>query len=137
MQFLQTGLERSEECPLVSTEQTPAEPEDTFEPYSFEPSHDDLTLVTVHYERGTTIGRDEDFAVRTLEGGERAVAEWFDLPLTRETSSTTARSTPRETASYSTASRDPDRSPQTGSTSGGRPTTASVCSRAASAPRRY
>jgi KaiC/GvpD/RAD55 family RecA-like ATPase len=84
MQFLQAGLDAGEECLFVSTEQTIGELEDTFEPYSFDLGHDDLTVVTVHCEPGDTMERDDDLVVRTLEGGDRAVTEWFDLPFTRE-----------------------------------------------------
>ena len=84
MQFLQAGLDRGDECLFVSTEQTLDELEDTFEPYPFDLHDDDLTVITVHCEPGDTMERDDDLVVRTLEGGERAVTEWFDLPFTRE-----------------------------------------------------
>jgi len=84
MQFLQAGLDAGEECLFVSTEQTVDELRDTFEPYPFDLSDDDLTVITVHCEPGDTMERDDDLVVRTLEGGDRAVTEWFDLPFTRE-----------------------------------------------------
>ncbi|MFB6139923.1 MAG: RAD55 family ATPase [Halosimplex sp.] len=84
MQFLQAGLDSGERCLFVSTEQTLAELRDTFEPYPFDLDHDDLTVITVHCEPGDTMERDDDLVVRTLEGGDRAVTEWFDLPFTRE-----------------------------------------------------
>ncbi|QLH79443.1 hypothetical protein HZS55_20030 [Halosimplex rubrum] len=84
MQFLQAGLDRGEECLFVSTEQTVGELEDTFEPYPFDLDADGLTVITVHCEPGDTMERDDDLVVRTLEGGDRAVTEWFDLPFTRE-----------------------------------------------------
>jgi len=84
MQFLQAGLDNGEECLFVSTEQTVDELEDTFEPYPFDLSDDGLTVITVHCEPGDTMERDDDLVVRTLEGGDRAVTEWFDLPFTRE-----------------------------------------------------
>ncbi|QPV62428.1 hypothetical protein I7X12_17060 [Halosimplex litoreum] len=84
MQFLEAGLDAGEDCLFVSTEQTVDELEDTFEPYPFDLGHEGLTVITVHCEPGDTMERDDDLVVRTLEGGDRAVAEWFDLPFTRE-----------------------------------------------------
>ncbi|WP_459190956.1 RAD55 family ATPase [Halosimplex sp. J119] len=84
MQFLQSGLDDGEDCLFVSTEQTLDELEDTFEPYPFDLHDDDLTVITVHCEPGNTMERDDDLVVRTLEGGDRAVTEWFDIPFTRE-----------------------------------------------------
>lgn len=84
MQFLQAGLDEGEDCLFVSTEQTLDELRDTFEPYSFDLDADDLTVVTVHCERAETMERDNDLVVRTLEGGERAITEWFELSFTRE-----------------------------------------------------
>ncbi|QLH84428.1 RAD55 family ATPase [Halosimplex pelagicum] len=84
MQFLQTGLDAGEEGLFISTEQTIDELEDTFEPYPFDLDADGLTVITVHCEPGDTMERDDDLVVRTLEGGDRAVTEWFDLPFTRE-----------------------------------------------------
>lgn len=84
MQFLQSGLDDGEDCLFVSTEQTLSELRDTFAPYAFDLDADNLTVVTVHCEQAETMERDNDLVVRTLEGGERAVTEWFELPFTRE-----------------------------------------------------
>ncbi|WP_436929546.1 RAD55 family ATPase [Halosimplex halobium] len=84
MQFLQAGLDDGEDCLFVSTEQTIDELADTFEPYPFDLEAEGLTVITVHCEPGDTMERDDDLVVRTLEGGDRAVTEWFDLPFTRE-----------------------------------------------------
>jgi len=84
MQFLQAGLDDGEDCLLVSTEQTLDELRDTFEPYPFDLDAGTLTVVTIHCEHGQTIEGDEDLVVRALDGDNQAVAEWFDLPFTRE-----------------------------------------------------
>jgi KaiC/GvpD/RAD55 family RecA-like ATPase len=84
MQFLQEGIDDGEACLLVSTEQTLDELRDTVEPYPFDVDAPELTIVTVNAAPGATIEDDHDLVVRTLDGGERAVTEWFDLPFTRE-----------------------------------------------------
>ena len=84
MQFLQTGLDRGEDCLFVSTEQTVDELADTFDPYPFDLGEENLTVVTVHAEPGETFDGEEGLVVRTLEEGNRTVTEWFDLPFTRQ-----------------------------------------------------
>lgn len=54
MQFLQAGLNRGEECLFVSTEQTASELEDSFEPYTFDVEHENLTVANVHATPGQT-----------------------------------------------------------------------------------
>lgn len=84
MQFLQTGIDAGEDCLLVSTEQTLAELRDTFEPYPFDVDAPELTVVTINAAPGATLEDDHDLVVRTIDDGEPAVAEWFELPFTRE-----------------------------------------------------
>lgn len=84
MQFLQAGLDDGEDCLFVSTEQTVDELEDTLDPYPFDLGSGNLTVITVHSEPGPTVERDDDLVFRALEGGDRAVTKWFDLPFSRE-----------------------------------------------------
>lgn len=58
MQFLQEGLERDEECLFVSTEQTPGELKDSFEPFDFDLDHERLTVETIHATLGSTVESD-------------------------------------------------------------------------------
>jgi len=84
MQFLQAGVEDGEKCLLVTTEQSVAELRDTFEPYPFDLDAPELTVVTVNAEPGASIESGKDIVVRTVDGGDTTVTEWFDLPFTRE-----------------------------------------------------
>lgn len=84
MQYLQAGIDAGEDCLLVSTEQTVAELRDTVAPYPFDVDAPELTVVTINAAPGATLEDEHDLVVRTLDGGERAVAEWFELPFTRE-----------------------------------------------------
>ncbi|WP_415382479.1 RAD55 family ATPase [Halosimplex sp. TS25] len=84
MQFLQAGLDAGEDCLFVSTEQTLGELRDTLDPYPFDLDAENLTVITVHAEPGETMERDDDLVFRTLDGGDRAVTEWFNLPFSRE-----------------------------------------------------
>src|SRR6056297_689497 len=88
MNFLQAGLENDEHCTYISTEQTPDELRDTFEPFSFDLTDESLTVLSLHarpgsgtdqYDQGTiveTYGADrtdddiDRHLLRTLEGGD-------------------------------------------------------------------
>jgi circadian clock protein KaiC len=68
MDFLQEGLDRGQECLHVSTEQTPTELRDSFEPFEFDLDHPNLDLKTLH--AAPRDGRDgEELVLRTLQGG--------------------------------------------------------------------
>ncbi|PSP63970.1 hypothetical protein BRC79_10730 [Halobacteriales archaeon QH_8_67_27] len=123
MQFLQAGLDNGEDCLLVSTEQTLDELRDTFEPYPFDLDAGTLTVVTIHCEHGQTIEADEDLIVRALDGDNQAVAEWFDLPFTRENVVGYLADHVHRTESCSTASPASVRSPPTRLRFGGPHTT--------------
>ena len=123
MQFLQAGLDDGEDCLLVSTEQTLDELRDTFEPYPFDLDAGTLTVVTIHCEHGQTIEADEDLIVRALDGDNQAVAEWFDLPFTRENVVGYLADHVHRTESCSTASPASVRSPPTRLRFGGPHTT--------------
>jgi len=84
MQFLQEGVESGEDCLFVTTEQSIAELRDSFEPYPFDLDAPELTVVTVNAEPGESIESGKDIVVRTVDGGDTTVTEWFDLPFTRE-----------------------------------------------------
>ena len=84
MQFLQAGIDRGEDCLFVTTEQSIAELRDTFEPYPFDVDAAGLNIVAVNAEPGESLESGRDLVVRTVDGGDATVAEWFDLPFTRE-----------------------------------------------------
>lgn len=84
MQFLQTGVDGGEDCLFVTTEQSVAELRDTFDPYPFDLDAAELTVVTVNAEPGESLESGKDIVVRTVDGGDATVTEWFDLPFTRE-----------------------------------------------------
>lgn len=65
MQFLQAGVERGESCLFVSTEQTPSELRDSFDPYRFTFDSENLALTTLHATPGSTVESGED--VLTLD----------------------------------------------------------------------
>jgi len=70
MQFLQTGLEAGERCLFVSTEQTDEEIRASFEDFSFDLDHPDLTLTSLHARSGKTLEDDEEvLTLQTLDGG--------------------------------------------------------------------
>lgn len=82
MQFLQQGLREGEDCLFVSTEQTPSELGDTFEPYDFDLEHDDLTVASIHARPGYVLDQDEEqLVVETLEG-DQLVGEGYSAPFT-------------------------------------------------------
>lgn len=84
MQFLQAGIDDGEDCLFVTTEQSVAELRDTFQPYPFDLEAPELTVVTVNAEPGESLESGKDIVVRTVDGGDATVTEWFDLPFTRE-----------------------------------------------------
>jgi len=84
MQFLDDGIDGDEDCLFVTTEQSVAELRDTFEPYPFDLDAPELTVVTVNAEPGESLESGKDIVVRTVDGGDATVTEWFDLPFTRE-----------------------------------------------------
>jgi KaiC/GvpD/RAD55 family RecA-like ATPase len=70
MQFLQTGLEAGERCLFVSTEQTDGEIRASFEDFSFDLNHPDLTPMSLHARSGKTLEHDEAvLTLQTLDGG--------------------------------------------------------------------
>lgn len=81
MQFLQKGLDDGEDCLYISTEQTPTEIRDSFEPYEFDSRHDRLTITTIHATPGHTIegGNETELTIETLEGDE-SVGSGFSAP---------------------------------------------------------
>ncbi|WP_279528270.1 ATPase domain-containing protein [Halospeciosus flavus] len=72
MQFLQAGIERGERCLYVSTEQTPDELRDAFEPFAFDLDHEDLVVTSVHATHGTTFesGDESTLTLETLDEEE-------------------------------------------------------------------
>jgi len=84
MQFLQEGVDEGADCLFVTTEQSVPELRDTFAPYPFDVDAAGLTVVTVNAEPGDSIESGKDIVVRTVDGGDATVTEWFDLPFTRE-----------------------------------------------------
>ena len=82
MQFLQEGLETGDGCVFVSTEQTPPELRDTFEPFGFDLNHDNLTITSVHARPGYTLESDEEqLTIETLEG-DQLIGEGYSAPFT-------------------------------------------------------
>jgi KaiC/GvpD/RAD55 family RecA-like ATPase len=81
VEFLQRGLDAGESCLYVSTEQTPAEFRDSYDPFTYDLDHPDLDLTTLH--AAPRDGRDgEELVMRTLEGG--ADIDDKEVPFTGE-----------------------------------------------------
>ncbi|RZV06322.1 KaiC/GvpD/RAD55 family RecA-like ATPase [Natrinema hispanicum] len=97
MNFLQAGLENDEHCTYISTEQTPDELRDTFEPFSFDLTDELFTVLSLHarpgsgtdqYDQGTiveTYGADrtdddvDRHLLRTLEGADEIDDHYIDF----------------------------------------------------------
>lgn len=76
MQFLQEGLERDEECLFVSTEQTPGELRDSFEPFDFHLDHERLSVETIHATLGSTVESDgEEVVLDSLDDSYEAIQD--------------------------------------------------------------
>ncbi|MFB6299441.1 MAG: RAD55 family ATPase [Halobacteriales archaeon] len=71
MQFLQEGLKTDEECLYVSTEQTTEEIRSSFENFTFDFEHQNLTIGSIHARSGKTLETGaEELTLQTLEGDE-------------------------------------------------------------------
>lgn len=80
MQYLQEGLERNQDCLFISTEQTPAEIEDSFASYDFDLDHERLQIQTIHATVGSTVEDDgAQLVLDTLDEFSPAVTETSDM----------------------------------------------------------
>ncbi|PSP95507.1 hypothetical protein BRC91_02330 [Halobacteriales archaeon QS_4_62_28] len=72
MQYLQAGLDASEDCVYISTEQTVDELQDSFSDFAFDLEHEDLTITSLHATTGYTVdtGGERELTLETLEGGQ-------------------------------------------------------------------
>ena len=72
MHYLIEGVERGEECLFISTEQTAGELADSFAPYDFDLSADNLTIETIHASTGSTVESAEpELVLSSLEDRDR------------------------------------------------------------------
>lgn len=71
MQFLQEGLENGDSCLYISTEQTNEELQTSFDSFTFDLNHPDLTITSIHATPKPTLEESEsDLAIATLDGGD-------------------------------------------------------------------
>jgi KaiC/GvpD/RAD55 family RecA-like ATPase len=85
MQFIQEGLENGEDCLFVSTEQTVDELRDSFEPFGFDLSHENLRVTSVHATPGRTLENERELVLQTLDGeGNGDFVEGFEAPFNTE-----------------------------------------------------
>lgn len=85
MQFLQAGLDAEEDCLFVSTEQSRADLEQSFEGFSFELDHANLDIATIHATRGKTLESDEEqLTLTTLSEEEEGLGGGFTAPFSGE-----------------------------------------------------
>jgi circadian clock protein KaiC len=85
MQYLQEGLRDGEECLFVSTEQTIADLQQSFDGFDFDLDHSALDITTVHATPGKTLDSEEEvMTLDTLSEGEEGLGGGFTAPFTGE-----------------------------------------------------
>lgn len=82
LQYLQAGLEAGDRCLFVTTEQTPAELQDTYRSFAFDLDHDELTLVTIHQKPDDSFEDDELALTFTTVGEEEEPFPGVPTPFT-------------------------------------------------------
>lgn len=84
MQFLQAGLEDEESCLFISTEQPIDELTEAFDSFTFELTHDDLDITSLHARSGRTIESDEsELVIETFDDG-KIIGQGFSAPFNNE-----------------------------------------------------
>lgn len=85
MQFLQEGLSKGDRSLFISTEQTIDELRDSFSPFEFDLTNENLAITTIHAGLGETIETGEkELTLQSLEPDEEIPGEAFGIPFSGE-----------------------------------------------------
>lgn len=84
MQFLDTALDRGEECLFVSTEQSTEDVRGAFADFAFDVDHENLTIASIHAAPGTTLDGEDSLVLSELGEDEDGPFAGFPAPYEQE-----------------------------------------------------